>query len=427
MIKDSFCCPGCFNNQFIQQFIKKNYKKIGECPYCKGRDSNLIELVKMGKYFRECIEKAYEGCDDGTGAMYDSEEDMYLGPDFEMASMYSIRDILLEEEAILSEEAEETSLIDDLFENLYSVREIQKGAYDPFDDIDSQGWVVRDNLYGYEQTGAFYAWESFKHMIKHNSRFFDPPGVNLRREYLEKLDSYVGKFAREVPSGVKFYRARKKDDSLPSIDAIEPYSQMGPPPVAKASTNRMSPAGIPYLYVAADKETTIKECRICPKEEAIIAEFVLTKKLKILDLSENIYVVADSIFDPEYNHDNTWMNEFLQSFVKEISQPVSEEKGDHSYEYAPTQLMAEYYKIKGYDGICYKSSLGEGRNYVIFVGPDPRFLKSAYPYPYADEYFGGKVPIIRAFTEVFRIERISQVDSKLKMIKERLVGASLQE
>lgn len=53
---------------------------------------------------------------------------------------------------------------------------------------------------------------------------------------------------------------------MPIVD-IEPYSQMGSPPAVYAKTNRMSPAGIPYLYLASDRETTMKECRINSGED----------------------------------------------------------------------------------------------------------------------------------------------------------------
>ena len=167
MIKDSFCCPNCFNNQYIKMYIEDNAEEEGNCPYCENANVQMISLETMGKYLRDCIKKAYEGCDDGTGAMYDSEEKKYLGPDGEEATIYSIREILIDEEMILNDDTIETSLLDDLFENLYSYREIQKGAEDPFDDIDSPMWVIKVDLYGDEQTRVFHARESFKHMIKH--------------------------------------------------------------------------------------------------------------------------------------------------------------------------------------------------------------------------------------------------------------------
>ena len=421
MIKDSFCCSNCFNNQYIKKYIEDNAEEEGNCPYCGSANVQLVSLETMGKYLRDCIEKAYEGCDDGTGAMYDSEEKMYLGPNGEEATTYSIREILTEEEMILNDNTVESSLIEDLFENLYSYREIQKGAEDPFDDIDSPMWVIKDDLYGDEQTRVFHAWESFKHMIKHYSRFFEPQGFNLREDYLERMDPYIYDFITDVPSGTGFYRARKTDKNLLPIERIEPYSQMGPPPAVYAKTNRMSPAGIPYLYLASDQETTLKECRIDSDEEAIIAEFISTEELQILDLSTNKYFASDSIFDPEYNHDNTWMNSFWKSFIKEISEPVSEDKEDHSYEYAATQLVAEYYRTKGYDGICFKSSVGPGKNYVFFMGPDPEYTPNAYPYPFYSEYYFDNLPILEEFTDMFRIDSIKHVDGKLNIIKTRKI------
>ena len=215
------------------------------------------------------------------------------------------------------------------------------------------------------------------------------------------------------PKGTKFYRARKAEESLLPIGIIEPYSQMGPPPADKAKTNRMSPAGIPYFYLASDKETTLKECRIDSNDEAIIVELILNKELKILDLSSNKYFVPDNIFNPEYNHDKTWMNDFWRSFIKEISEPVSEDKEDHSYEYAATQLIAEYYRTKGYDGICFKSSVGSGKNYVLFMGLDPKYSHDAYPYPFNSEYYSEKLPILRKLTEAFTIKSINWVDGNL--------------
>ncbi|MBR5650321.1 RES family NAD+ phosphorylase [Pseudobutyrivibrio sp.] len=115
------------------------------------------------------------------------------------------------------------------------------------------------------------------------------------------------------------------------------------------------------------------------------------------------------------------MNSFWKSFVKEISEPVSEDKEDHSYEYAATQLVAEYYRTKGYDGICFKSSVGPGKNYVFFMGPDPKYTANAYPYPFNSEYYFDNLPILEEFTDVFIINEINHVDGKLNIIKTRKI------
>ena len=45
-----------------------------------------------------------------------------------------------------------------------------------------------------------------------------------------------------------------------------------------------------------------------------------------------------------------WINEFLNQFEDEISRPVNPNK-DRSYEYIATQMVAEYVRMLGYDGI----------------------------------------------------------------------------
>lgn len=39
---------------------------------------------------------------------------------------------------------------------------------------------------------------------------------------------------------------------------------------------------------------------------------------------------------------------------------------EHHSEYASTQILAECFKSEGFDGICFKSSLGSGHNYMLF-------------------------------------------------------------
>ena len=51
---------------------------------------------------------------------------------------------------------------------------------------------------------------------------------------------------------------------------------------------------------------------------------------------------------------------FLKRFTDEISAATDNENKDHSYEYVATQLVAEYIRLLGYDGIGFNSSTGTG-------------------------------------------------------------------
>ncbi|WP_257147077.1 RES family NAD+ phosphorylase [Bacillus cereus] len=48
-------------------------------------------------------------------------------------------------------------------------------------------------------------------------------------------------------------------------------------------------------------------------------------------------------------------------------------------EYVATQVLSEYVRILGYDGIKYESSKVKGTyNYVLFCGPNPNLCKELY-------------------------------------------------
>lgn len=416
-----YCCPNCFINEHLKKFIVDNYESMGNCLFCKHEEVELISVRELGMHIRDCIDKAYERCDEGSGAYYD-EEKMYCGPNGSEAETYSIREIMLYEEGIFVDATVDSGLLEALFENLYSYREIQKGAEDIYSDIDSSEWVVKGDLYGSEQTRIYHAWEGFKHVVKHYSRFFYPDEYDIRKDLLEQLEPYIYDFINDVSPGTLFYRVRPVDDSIKDFDAINPYKDMGPPPAQKAKTNRMSPAGIPYLYLSTDIDTAIAECRLKTRDKAIVAEFYSLDELQILDISENKNFASDSIFDPDYDHANHWINDFWRSFVKEVSKPVNEDIADHSYEYIATQIVAEYFRHKNFDGICFKSSVGLGKNYVFFFGPDPDKTEHAYPYPFESSYFYEPLPILSSFTEVFDINLIREIrieGSVIKTITER--------
>lgn len=92
-----------------------------------------------------------------------------------------------------------------------------------------------------------------------------------------------------------------------------------------ATTNRMSPAGISYLYVASDRETAYKECRY-KDATVMVAEYVLKEELTIIDFSQVAFVTTKSIFSEEYDYDLRWINNFLDAFIKEITSPVDDKK-----------------------------------------------------------------------------------------------------
>ncbi|MDE6627234.1 MAG: RES domain-containing protein [Lachnospiraceae bacterium] len=403
-----YCCEKCFSNEAIKKFIQKNSESTGECQYCGSCDTPLISVQTLGEYMCSCLEKAYEHVDEGTGAMYDGEDKIYIGPAGNEATVYSVREILMEEETF-SDITDSYRLADDLFSELLTYEEQKDGVYNPFCDIDSVCFVIKEDLFGLESTQIFYNWELFKHTIRHYNRFFEVDGGDIRSACLEMINLYLYDFITDIDIDTVFYRAREQDTSIKDITGIDSYKEMGPAPYNKAKTNRMSPAGISYLYVAGDKNTAFSECRLDGKR-AIVAEFKSKESLQIIDFSRSSFYWAGSIFEDDYDHDDRWISDFLKNFVEEITSPVDDNVEDHSYDYAATQVIAEYLRSKNYDGICFNSSVGEGKSYVFFYGPDTEHAPNAYPYPFGDPYLSDMLPVLRPFTECFDITYIEVID-----------------
>lgn len=408
VLQPKHCCINCFSNLHLQNHIMQNYDQIGVCDYCKSKNVKLYPVSQMGEHIRDCLKKAYEPIDSGTGAWRDSEEDNYFDYEGNPSVPLTIREILCDNEDIFTEVSFSNGLLAALFEDVNSYENVKDGEYDIWGEIDEPQFVTRDELYGEELLPVYQDWLMFKHITKHYNRFFAINGQGDYFSFLEGFKNIILGFADDIPTGTKFYRARKQNDKMKDLSKIKPYKDMGPAPPKNAQTNRMSPAGISYLYLASDRDTAFSECRLTDCT-AIVAEYELKQDLQVIDFTkENDYFDCGSIFSDDYCHEEHFMTRFLKSFVKELSQPVSDNQ-DRSYEYVATQIISEYIRSIGLDGICYQSSVASGKNYAFFFGPDPQEVSDLYPYPFNDPYYPYELPILDPYTEFFKITQVEEV------------------
>ena len=136
---------------------------------------------------------------------------------------------------------------------------------------------------------------------------------------------------------------------------------MGAPPRRFAKDGRLNPRGIPYLYLASDKNTAIAEVRPWINQFVTVGEFQVLKNLNIVDTTKILKSSKVKIKNHlEYNDYLVWRN-----IDREFSKPVSTE--DDLLEYLPTQYLADLFKSAGYDGVKYNSSvIRKGYNLLIF-------------------------------------------------------------
>lgn len=120
-----------------------------------------------------------------------------------------------------------------------------------------------------------------------------------------------------------------------------------------------------FLYLSYDYETTLAEMRPIINQEYSVAECVTIKELKIVNLHK---VNAQ-------NEESLLTNFYLIS--RKVSEPNTEPNPKNESFYKITQMLAHFFKSKGYDGISFGSSILEnGVNLVLFDANNVKFIGS---------------------------------------------------
>ena len=183
------------------------------------------------------------------------------------------------------------------------------------------------------------------------------------------LGRYYDQFSDSLYCGKKVYRARiiePEDDnnSDTGIGKTKDGKYHGyndvcsrEPVIGIAGEGRNNIAGSSYLYVASDPATACVEVKPLLTEYISVAEFEIVKDLKIIDFSKN-----KSFFVKDYNEYQLNLKVFISLLMLRFSEPVS---GVNAYK--ATQLISDYIRKTGVDGIAYNSFLSPGGvNYTLF-------------------------------------------------------------
>jgi RES domain len=147
----------------------------------------------------------------------------------------------------------------------------------------------------------------------------------------------------------------------------------GPYPAARmkprrdeAREGRANPQGIPYLYLSNRKETALSEVRPWLRSLISIAQFMTERELTVVDFStdEHPRHSLNYSLPPE-----EWGKAVWYAIDQAFRKPVT--LGDDvPSEYATTQVIAEFFKTHGFDGIAYQSAFqsgsGLGHNIALF-------------------------------------------------------------
>lgn len=218
---------------------------------------------------------------------------------------------------------------------------------------------------------SFKSWRSyweFSNAVHTKNRYIlDSESKNFLKAIVDTCENRV----RVIKKGSVLWRAQIGHSVEPIYsgdihvdDEPVPFPPLRMKPLDNsASEGRANPKGIPSLYVATTKETAMSEVR--PWLGSIISagQFEVQRELRIIDFS-----VEHGKNNLDYFFKKPSDEETLKAVWSEIDNAFSRptESSDLKSEYAPTQIISEFIKSKGFDGIAYKSSLADGHNCALF-------------------------------------------------------------
>ncbi|SIS43547.1 HEPN-associated N-terminal domain-containing protein [Salimicrobium flavidum] len=354
---DNYVCAQCINENVLQTYIKENACST-YCDYC-GRNNEegswiAADIDEVMEFIIDHIKYEWGNPDD-EGVGYDSREGGYLG-----VSVYDGWDF---SEDVLCDEAEieNSDLIEDIREKLMDTM---------WCEIDPYGLSKGEEL--------SFSWRAFSNLVKYETRyvFYKVTDSNADDSFINPYEiiDFIGSMVadigliKNIPSKEIFYRVRVSSDG----EFFYSSKKIGTPPREYAiNSNRMSPAGIPMFYGAAEKETALKEVDYNPRKDVVasIGEFKNNRDLTILDLT--LLPKVPSIFN-EDEREKRHVIHFFYNFLDDFTKPISKDGKEH-VDYVPTQIVTEYFrhifkteKCESLDGIRFKSSRDGKQSYVLF-------------------------------------------------------------
>jgi hypothetical protein len=215
----------------------------------------------------------------------------------------------------------------------------------------------------------FRSWQSYRNFawsVKRKSRYiFEKDTEDFLQTVLDmshsrKRNMYGGEILWRAQLGHEWDRVKQGPEEFEVPGPCSPQRMR--PLRDSAREGRVNPKGIPCLYLSTDKETAMAEVRPWLGLYVSVGQFKILRDLILVDCS--VYhsprvVISFKELDPDKRERVVWAD-----IDWAFSEPVS--PNESTDDYAPTQILSELFRNNGYDGIVYKSLLGEGLNVALF-------------------------------------------------------------
>lgn len=199
------------------------------------------------------------------------------------------------------------------------------------------------------------SWTILRDQLRRINRFFPSPAPDIK--LMQELTGLL--VAEYGLSSDALYRARvRRHEKRFSL------KDMGSPPATVVGPGRANPVGIPYLYLASNLETAVAEVRPSVADVVCVVKFRPISTLKLVDLVDPSSSISPFKVDADSLHRVRGSMGFLNALGAELRTPTPPHRA--TSDYLATQYLCEMIKSLGYDGVRYKSALGNGLNLAIF-------------------------------------------------------------
>ncbi|ENH2535948.1 RES family NAD+ phosphorylase [Escherichia coli] len=270
-------------------------------------------------------------------------------------------------------------------------RDIQSYA-EAFTDLDSEIWSMGfttageiDIHSGHDQDGMMNMplmsiINSYHPFIgKLSKKLAEVNYHEFEDELRDIIKDYGNSFAKIIEGGSVVYRARvgtagykkaHEDFNYEGKKIFVPYKnkEIGSVPPLKATAGRANRVGVSYLYCATDSYTAIAEVRPHPTDVVSLGKFSVSRALKVFDFS------YPNLLDFIENGDTLlrMIPYAKMAGIYNTATPPSLEG-----RYSVSQLISDCIRKEGYDGIQFSSTVGEGKNLVVFNPSYMEFIEGS--------------------------------------------------
>lgn len=339
-------CINCVKDNHLKDFIRKE-NIIGHCTLCG-----------LSGYVSDTEEKKFFQLVKALLRFHYSEWDYneHWGGDGYESLFYREDNIFFDVTRSISEEAYEEVVLSIVDGPVYEDYDKGVSIYAGYDADGQQNMLLQSISSDLDVS-----------ILKITERLKTENHFALEKEVKELVQKYIDVARMKIQCGEVIYRARvgfekKKicysNGFVPEFH-FEPYkgTKIDAPPPYLAANGRANRAGVSFLYCATDECTALSEVRPHPGDLVSIGTFRVNKDIFVYDLSGSKLIhffESDRLLD-SYKVFNT-LGEMMNKTIAPSER----------MHYSITQLITDCIRLVGFDGVVFNSTVGSGKNIVLF-------------------------------------------------------------